>query len=231
MFVVLRVPLDSLSNKGSAIGLDDCPCIGLEVSEKTDGETVASALTDIFKRSGDPTVILKDGGLDLDRGVGLWRAQENKQNVFVIDDLGHWIANALKAQFEKSKIFQAFLSLIGKGAARLRQTSLAFLIPPKIRTKGRFMSMSKLGDWASHLLVAIASRGRAKEKSQLDRLRKAMPGFCAFRSFIERFALNVKTMAAIMKILKHKGLNQKTYHQTMNIVQTLPSRSKESPKN
>jgi hypothetical protein len=46
--VVLRVPLDALSQRGAAIQLQDCECMGLRVCEHTDGETVATALTEIF---------------------------------------------------------------------------------------------------------------------------------------------------------------------------------------
>ncbi len=225
VLVVLRVPLDKLNNKGSAIGLKDCQCIGIDVSEKTDGETIASALSGIFEKAGDPAAILKDGGPDLARAVKLWKEAEDKGAVFSIDDIGHWIANTLKAHYAKNQTFLRFLKAISLCSARLRQTQLAFLIPPKIRTKGRFMSISQLGGWASHILVAIGGKGRAKDNSQLERLRKAMPGFCVFRPFIQRFAMQAKVMSDIMKILKHKGLNRTTYHQVMKQLETLPTRS------
>ncbi len=225
VLVILRVPLDILKNKGSAIGLKDCECVGIDVSEKTDGETVASALTRIFEKAGDPAVILKDGGPDIARAVKLWKEAENKGAVLCIDDLGHWISNALKAHYAKNDTFLHFLKAINLCSARLRQTQLAFLIPPKIRTKGRFMSISQLGRWASHILVAIGGKGRAKNNSQLDRLRKAMPAFCVFRPFIQRFAMQAKVMSEIMKILKHQGLNRETYHQAMAQLDTLPIRS------
>jgi hypothetical protein len=58
--------------------------------------------------------------------------------VWTIDDLGHVLANALKAQFDNTRAFQRFVAIIHRGAARLRQTSLAFLMPPKLRAQGRF---------------------------------------------------------------------------------------------
>ena len=33
-FVVLRIAMDVLTKKGKAIGLEDCECIGLKISEK-----------------------------------------------------------------------------------------------------------------------------------------------------------------------------------------------------
>ncbi len=224
--VVLRVPIEALGYRGSAIQLEDCECIGLRVTEHTDGEIVATALTEIFELAGDPVAIVKDGGSDLGKGVALWKHREGKKLVWNIEDIGHVMANALKAQFEKTAAYQRFIALIHKGAARLRQTPLAFLIPPKLRTKGRFQSISKLGAWAEKMLTALAVRGRVEPNSALAKLRVAMPGLAVLRPFIERFACTVQTVAEVLEILKNKGLNPHTYSQCRQLAEKLPPRSK-----
>lgn len=224
--VVLRVPIEALARRGSAIQLEDCECIGLRISEHTDGEVVATALTEIFAQAGDPVAIVKDGGSDLGKGVALWKQREGKQAVCNIEDIGHVMANVLKRQFEKTAAYQRFIALIHKGAARLRQTPLAFLIPPKLRTKGRFQSISKLGSWAEKMLTALAVRGRAEPDSALAKLRTAMPGLAVLRPFIERFACTVKTVAEVLEILKNKGLHPHTYSQCRQLAEKLPPRSK-----
>ncbi len=225
-FVVLRVPLRRLSKKGKALGLEDCECIGLNISEKTNGEIVQQNLSKIFKKSGDPVAILKDGGSDLSKGVKLWQDDQKKDDVQVLEDIGHVMANALKAQFEKSKEFQKFLEIVRKGSARLRQTSLAFLIPPKIRTKGRFQSISQLAKWGKNILAIFRGRGRVKESCALDRLRKAMPGFIKLSPFIEKFARITRIVNQVSKILKNQGFNQKTYRKCKKLAQALPRQSK-----
>lgn len=182
VLVVLRVPLQALAERrGSAIRLEDCECIGLQVTEHTDGETVCQALRTIFARGGDPVAILKDGGQDLNKGVRLWREREGKTAVWVIEDIGHVMANALKAQYAKAACFQRFVAIIHQGSARLRQTSLAFLIPPKLRSKGRFQGISRLGEWAQRILSALAGQGPADAPSALAKLRTAMSGLSGLR--------------------------------------------------
>jgi hypothetical protein len=39
--VVLRVPLAALSQRGAAIQLGDCQCVGLSIADTVNGETVA----------------------------------------------------------------------------------------------------------------------------------------------------------------------------------------------
>jgi len=223
--VVLRVMADTLQKRGSAITLGDCECIGLTVSEKVTGESIVDELTAIFKQSGKPCAIIKDKDFTLNKGVALWKERE-KADTCIIDDIGHVVANALKKQFEKTKQYVKFKSLLSKGAARLRQTNLAFLIPPKLRAKGRFQSISHLGKWGEKVLEKFAVKGRAKKKSLLDRFRTAFPGLSALRSFIETLALTASITSQIMKRLKNKGLSQQSYDHCKHLTHLLPKRSK-----
>ena len=70
--MVLRIPLGALQKKQAAIGLEDCECIGLEVSHKWNGQLVFEALTRVFKTAGLPVAIIKDGGTDLNKGVDIF---------------------------------------------------------------------------------------------------------------------------------------------------------------
>jgi hypothetical protein len=223
--VVLRVPLATLSQRGSAICLEDCECIGLKVCETVNGETIALDLEEIFKRSGSPAVIIKDCDASLQKGVRLW-SEKQGVSVPVIEDIGHVSASALKEQFEKTKAYIQFTALLRTGAHRLRQTDLAFLIPPKLRTKGRFQSISKLGAWADKMLAVFASKGQAKKGSLLARLRIAMPKFLSLKSFIIPFAKTTKVVTQVLEILKNKGLTQSHYEQCYECLNELPKNSK-----
>ena len=159
--VVLRVEVDALSKRGSAIRLEDCECIGLTVSDKVTGDTICLELEDIFSRAGKPVAIIKDRDATLNKGVRLWSDQQ-AQPVPTIDDIGHTIATALKAQFEKLDIYKRFTALVSHGAKCLRQTELAFLMPPKLRSKGRFQS---IGSWVNGLkrcYISLLSKARLK---------------------------------------------------------------------
>ena len=107
------------------------------------GDTVKDALTRAFEWAGEPRAILMDGGKDLQKGVRLYREQEDAKRIRVIEDVGHATANALKSEFAASIAFTKFLDILRKGAARIRQTNLAALLPPKVRTKGRFQGITE----------------------------------------------------------------------------------------
>ena len=225
VLVILRVTVDKLQKRGSAITLEDCECIGLTVSDKTTGESISKELTFIFEQSGQPHAIIKDKDSTLNKGVVLWK-KSKKANACIIDDIGHVVANALKKQFEKTKSYGKFKRLLSQGAARLRQTNLAFLTPPKLRSKGRFQSISQLGKWGEKVLDKFAVKGRAKKNSLLDRFRTAFPELSALRPFIETFAQTVNITSLIMKRLKNKGLSQQSYDHCKDLADLLPVRSK-----
>ena len=174
--VVLRVPLSALYQRESAIGLQNCECIGLKIATRWNGQLIKDALVEIFGKAGMPRGIIKDGGTDLNKGVQLYREGNGTKQVRVIDDVGHVAANALKAEFAKRSVFAKFLEIVRKGAARIRQTDLAWLLPPKIRTKGRFQGITELAQWAEKLLNLMGGQGRAKENSKLSMLRTAFRG-------------------------------------------------------
>lgn len=224
-FVVLRVHLETLSLKGSAIQLENCECIGLRILEESNGETISDHLTDIFKQAGHPVAVLKDQGADLARGVKLWKDTQlpSGATMEVIDDIGHVLANGLKAQFQKTQVCQRFLMLVTQGAHRLRQTPWAHLMPPKIRTKGRFQSIGKLAQWGSQLLALLSNN--TGENSAWRAIRKALPGLSRYRKFIQRFATTTQISHDILKELKQYGLNQTTYEKCKAQAESLSEQS------
>ncbi len=221
VFVVLRVPVDTLSEKGKAIQLKDCECIGLKIAEKVNGESIAKELKDIFNQSGKPAAIIKDCDYTLQKGVRLCSG-ENEAAIPVVDDIGHVMASALKAQFEKSKAYKHFTACANQGAKRLRQTELAFLTPPKRRSKGHFQSISKLGQWAEKMLNVLSGKSGTTEGYLLTKLRNALSGFRQLSAFIGQFSQATKVVSEVMKILKTKGLDQASYESCYQLAQTLP---------
>ncbi len=223
--VVLRVTTAALSKRGGAIRLEDCECIGLKVSEKVTGETICVELDDIFSQAGRPVAIIKDADATLQKGVRL-ASEQREQAIPTIDDLGHTMANALKAQFEKTPAYKRFITLVSHGANCLRQTDMAFITPPKLRSKGRFQSISKLGQWGEKLLDVFAIRGCATKDSLLDRLRTAFPNFIQMRGFIEGFAKTTTLVSQVMEILKNQGLDKTSYKKCYHLSTGLPRNSK-----
>lgn len=222
---VLRVPLDIMAN-ARAISLKDCTCIGVIVSETWNGELVAKALTSVFGKAGIPRAILMDGGKDLCKGVRLWKSETDNNQVFIIQDIGHWTANGLKAAFSKLKSFTDFIACVSSAGKRLGQSTLSYLRPPKIRTKGRFQNLSYIAKWAELMLEIFDAEKSPLEPDQMRKLRKFLPRFSQFKPFLAKFIFGLRVASDAQQILKKNGLNRSTYHACMDLIEQLPSRSK-----
>ena len=223
--VVLRVALSALERKPGAIGPRDCECIGLEVSHQWNGLRVSEALTRIFAKTGVPAAILKDGGSDLQKGVALFCAQRPEQKIYLLEDVGHFAANALKALYATSQSFLKFIQLTARAAARIRQTNLAWLLPPKIRTKGRFQGITAVAQWAQKILDLAGGKGRAQAPSDLSKMRRTFAGFAALRPFLKRFSHTCALTERFLKLLKTTGLNEATHLEAQAILAQLSPRS------
>lgn len=223
ILVVLRVPLDHFAHQKRALTLLDCECIGLSVSEASDHETIAKQLREIFEVAGNPTIIIKDGAANLAKGLACWKQEAKPKLCVIIDDIGHYAANALKAEFSKLKQFQKLLTIIRKGGARLRQTNLAYLTPPKVRTKGRFQSISKLASWCENMLGSIAI---IPDQEIKKRLQGAFNGLSSLKLFVTKFSTTTETLNKIQKILKTQGLSHATFCQSIQLINQISSRSK-----
>ncbi len=222
--VVLRVSTKALSARGGAIRLEDCACVGLKISERINGETVAAELQDIFAKAGAPVAIVRDGDATLRKGVRLWQDKQNGA-VPVIYDIGHAAANVLEDEFESKGPYQRFIASTSRAASRLRQTDLAFLIPPKLRSKGRFQSIGNLGRWAAKILEALSVEGGVGPTTRA-KLLEVLPGFMALRGFVQRFASTTHTVARMLEILKNHGLNQANHELCVQLLASLPKNSR-----
>jgi hypothetical protein len=224
LFVVLRIEMDVLYKKDKAISLEDCECIGLKVCEVVNGESVKKDLEKIFEVSGKPTAIIKDTDATLNKGVKLLNKTQ-KEPIALIEDISHVVAKSLKKEFEETKSYKRFTKLLKDGSARIRNTDIAFVTPPKLRNKARFQNVSRLGKWGEKMMEHFSIKGRAKKDSILDRLRKAFPEFSKLKSFILNFSKTTSVTSKVMERLKKKGLDKSTYNDCKLFLKELPRSS------
>ena len=206
----------------TAPNLQNVTCVAVSVAASWTGETIANFLQKVIAVTGKPAAYLKDGGTDLAKAVVL--LAERKMASLSIDDISHAIANLLKHEYQNHPMFETFISACGKASKNLKQSILACLAPPKVSTKARFMNLHRLVNWADQLL-RHSPKGRAQKDSILSKLRAATGQIPECKAFINRFLRDAKPLLETQKILKNNGLNQVSYRQCLELVETIPPRS------
>ncbi len=100
-----------------------------------------------------------------------------------IRDVTHFVANALKHYYAKLALFQQFQSLCTRIRQRLQQTQFAFLLPPKARAKGRFLSVSRQAQWGVDTLAYLEAKER-EPSPEATVLAQALRGLKSFKLFL-----------------------------------------------
>ena len=205
---------------GGAPSLDQVHCIAVSVADSWTGEAIAEVLERLIAQMGRPAAYLKDGGSELQKAVDLLEPQGLGSPC--IDDISHAAANILKHYYQHHPNFERFLSACGRVSGKLKQTLLACLAPPNVRTKARFMNVHRLFTWADRLLQ-LSPAGGAKAGSILARLRACLDELPACKALIKRFRADAQGLLACQQILKTEGLCHDTLAQCQPLIGQMPS--------
>jgi hypothetical protein len=114
------------------------------------------------------------------------------------------------------------VSACGSVSGKLKQTLLACLASPTVRTKSRFMPVHRLVTWAQRLLQ-LSPAGGAKAGSILARLRACLDELPACKDLIKRFGADAQGLLECQKILKTQGLSHDTLAQCKSRISAMPS--------
>jgi hypothetical protein len=205
---------------GAAPALAHVHCIGGSVGASWTGDAIADVLDRLIAQMGRPAASLKDGGSDLPKAADVLEARGLGSPC--IDDISHAAAGMLKHYYQPHPAFERFVSACGGVSGKLKQTILACLAPPTVRTKARFMNVHRLFTWAERLLH-LSPPGGAKTGSLLARLRSCMDELPACKDLIKRFCADAQGLLECQKIVKTKGLCHGTLAQCQPLISEMPS--------
>jgi hypothetical protein len=150
--VILGIPASRLAEAGYSPGHHAMQVLAVEVTTHSTGDWVATVLRDVAERTGVPVQIVADHGSDLHKGITLFQ-QEQAPNGVETDDISHHIATLFKAELTPDKRWKGLLEHGRTTLASFQQTDLAFLLPPRQRTKARFMHVDTHVEWAQNVLA------------------------------------------------------------------------------
>jgi hypothetical protein len=220
ILVVLAIDAHSHQLFNGAPSVTHVHCLGVSVADSWTGDTIAEVLKRLIAQLGRPAASLKDGGSDLRKAVDLLAEQGLASPC--IDDISHAAAGMLKRYYQNHPAFTRFLSACGRVSGKLKQTLLACLAPPTVRTKARFMNVHRLVTWAEQLLQ-LSPAGGAKAGSILAHLRACIDELPTCKDLIKRFRADAQGLLECQQILKTQGLSPDTQTQCEPLIAAMPS--------
>jgi len=106
-------------------------------------------------RTGVPRQIVSDGAADLNNGIA--RFQRRHPATLAVPDVAHQVANLLKHSWEGDPAWGEFTRRMNATAVAIRQTRAAHVMAPRLRNKGRFMSVGAFVRFGRMLLERLRS--------------------------------------------------------------------------
>jgi hypothetical protein len=150
--VILGIPASQLAETGYSPPHQAMQVLAVAVTTHSTGAWVATVLREVAQRTGVPVQIVADRGSDLHKGIALFQ-QEQAPNCVETYDISHRIATLFKAELSPDDRWTTFLAHARATRASFQQTELAFLLPPRQRTKARFMHVDTHVAWARNVLA------------------------------------------------------------------------------
>jgi hypothetical protein len=185
----------------------DLTLLNLTPMEQATGDRVYEALLQTVPMTGVPRLVLCDGGGELERGMEL--LQSDHPRVARVYDVKHKMALLLKKELERDARWAAFVGAVTTTRLGITQTALAFLVPPSLKTKARYMNLDTLINWGRRV-SGYLKKPRINPQAPLDRskLRTKLGWLTTYRRPLQEWSELLSIVAATEDYIRRHGYHR-----------------------
>jgi hypothetical protein len=176
--------------------------------ERSDGVTVQRQLKDLSRKTGVvPCEILSDCGGDLQNGISQFCAEHPQTTGS--KDIAHAAANAVKHELTNDVQWAAFLRDASLAKTKMRQTQFAFLLPPELKAKARWMNLDSLLTWSRKAMDFVASpRSLPGLSWEADELEEKMGWIRGYQEPLASWSKMLQVTATSLTYIREQGYHQ-----------------------
>lgn len=213
-FVVVAIRAESLQKKRldpfscGALTCQDLTVWKIELVDNSCGLVVEQQLEKLCEKTGQvPRAILSDRGADLISGIATFC--ERHPQTIAIEDLPHFAANAIKKELTNDPDWPVFLVATNRSKTSLRQTKLAFLLPPDLRAKARWMNLGPLIAWSQKVLLFLDSPIAVKGVSLTEEELKGKMGWLqGYRNSLRKWSEILQVVESSLEYIRKTGYHR-----------------------
>jgi hypothetical protein len=207
--IVIGIRLSCWLSDRRPLRHEDMTLLDLTPMEQSTGEKVYERLCATAEMTGVPRAVVTDGGTDLKRGMEFF--QEDHPEVHQVLDTKHKIATLLKKELESDDRWASFVTQTNKTKLGVTQTSLAYLNPPSLKTKARYMNLGTLVSWAVQTL-AYLDRPLSISGQPVDRqkLKEKLGWLRGYRKPLKRWSELLAIAQTAERYVNEEGIHSLT---------------------
>jgi hypothetical protein len=209
--VIVGVRLSSWRRKKGPLQHEDLALLKLVPMQQSTAVAVAEELEATCKETGVvPAAVLSDEGAELKSGMMLFRERCRKaRRVPHVFDIKHKVAILLKKELHNDATWQSFVTQSNRTKLRTTLTELAFLVPPGLKNKARYMNLDTLVNWGCRVL-AYLDDPRDVIAGNVDRkkLQRKLGWLCEYRHALATWAELLAVAKQAESYVRRKGYHR-----------------------
>lgn len=191
----------------SALKFAQVNVLSIGVGASWTGEEIAAEIKKIKARKFSISYGVSDGGTNIAKALKISKIRHVK-------DCTHSFGNLLKKQYKENELFVLFRKKCGALRREVYLGKNSIIIPPKQRTKGRFLNLQPLSNWAYKMLLLLEKEGDELSLEQREKLNWLKE----YKALVLEIYMPCKTMNELFKILKNKGLSAQNIEDCKDIL-------------
>jgi hypothetical protein len=210
--VIVGVRLSAWRRKKAPLEHEDLSLLRLVPMKQSTAAAVAEQLEATRQATGVvPAAVLSDEGAELKSGMKLFRAQSPEAGrVPHVFDIKHKVALLLKRELHDDEAWKAFVTRTNRTKLRTTLTELAFLVPPSLRTKARYMNLDTLVDWGTRTLAYLDDpRDLPGQTIDRKRLRQKLGWLSEYRAALAAWAELLAIAERAVSYVRRKGYHRR----------------------
>lgn len=204
VLVIVGCRIDEIPFGWRSLAATDLELIHVAILEQSTHLTVMPELEAAVHRVGIPRAIVTDGGTDLVKALGVFGRKH--PSVAHVLDIAHVGANALKKRWTCESRWSEFVQKLTQTNQRIRQKELGYLLSPRLRDKGRFMSVGVLLRFTRRVLYAL-------DRQLLDAAGVEAYGWLVeYRGDVERWGFEREIVRETIEEVRENGWHSASLH-------------------
>lgn len=175
----------------------DLECLDLKISSSWKGEDIKEVINQTREHIGGIKYAIADMGNAIKKSLKL-------SEIPHVEDLTHKLSWIIKQIYGNDQEFINYTKKLAYLRGSIPLSKLSYILPPAQRANSRFMNLKPMLDWSNSVISLL------KTDKQIPEERKKLQFILDYESLVNELTKIVKIAIRIQKILKNKGVSQKT---------------------
>lgn len=226
--VVVGIRLSEWKSLKRPLRHEDLSLLNLTPMKVANKEAVAEQLERTRTKMGPPAAVLSDEGAELKSGMAVFQQQipRNRPKPAHLHDIKHKAAILLKKELEATDTWGSFVKQLTRTKVNVTLTSLAFLNPPRLRNKARFMNLDCVVKWGARVLRFVNSpTDFPDDPIELDKLEDKLGWLREYEKALGQWEELLVVIESAEDYIRRQGYHKRARCELAKVLQPLAKKA------